>query len=586
MLKHHTFKLLLASLLAAFIVSPAVAQRGIVVVPIKDKAGNQVGLYKESHALVIGVSDYTEGWPKLPGVKEDVRLVRETLEQAGFNVVVKQDPSSDELDKTFKDFINQYGHNPDTRLLFYFAGHGHTLKLGYGGEMGYIVPADAPNPNMDRDGFLAKALDMQMIEVYARRIQSKHALFMFDSCFSGSLFVLTRAIPEVIQAKTALPVRQFITAGTANQTVPDESIFRQMFVKALKGDGDFNRDGYVTATELGQFLENRVTNYSGRSQTPKYGKIRDPILDQGDFVFPLKTASFTPKPSTIPAPPSAVILQGHLQINVNASNSQITVNGENRGTATPGRPLNLQNLPTGSMSVRVDAEGFDSMQKTVTINRNEWTQEVFELSRTKVASLPPPTPPKAKSSGNCPNKMSFIPRGVYLAGKVHSLKDMSINALCVDHYEVTQAEYERVIGKNPSKFKGANHPVEKVTWYEAKAYCKKVGKRLPTEWEWEKAAKAGTSTKYYWGHDPSSAYAWYGEDWERGHHPVGQKEPNTFGLYDMSGNVWEWTGDDSDTEKFLRGGSWNNSPSKVRSAYRYGSHPAVRYDDLGFRCAQ
>ena len=109
---------------------------------------------------------------------------------------------------------------------------------------------------------------------------------------------------------------------------------------------------------------------------------------------------------------------------------------------------------------------------------------------------------------------------------------------------------------------------------------------MPTEWEWEKAAKAGTTTKYYWGNNPSSTYAWYGEDRKRGHHPVGQKEPNTFGLYDMSGNVWEWTGDYSDTKKFLRGGSWSDDPGGVRSASRDGYDPAWRYFDVGFRCAQ
>ena len=163
---------------------------------------------------------------------------------------------------------------------------------------------------------------------------------------------------------------------------------------------------------------------------------------------------------------------------------------------------------------------------------------------------------------------------------------MSINAFCMDKYEVTQEDYERVIGKNPSHFKGANRPVEQVNWHEAMAYCKKVGKRLPTEWEWEKAAKAGTTTKYYWGNNPSSTYAWYGEDRKRGHHPVGQKEPNTFGLYDMSGNVQEWTGDYSDWKKFLCGGSWDDYPYDVLSASRHGFNPTFRKNYAGFRCAK
>ena len=292
MIKHRTFIFVLASLLAsAFMVSSAVAQRGIVPVPIKDKAGNQVGLYKGSYALIIGVSDYTNGWPDLPEVKEDLIAVREVLEQIGFLVYTSLNPQRKDLEGAINGFISKHGYEKDNRLLIYFAGHGHTILPKYGGmEMGYIVPSEAPNPSLDEQGFLKVGLSMQNIEVYARNIQSKHALFIFDSCFSGSIFSMSRAIPQVIQEKTNKPVRQFITAGRANQTVPDVSIFRRQFIKALKGEGDYNKDLYVTASELGQYLEDTVTNYSKGSQTPQYGKLRDPTLDQGDFVFPISAS--------------------------------------------------------------------------------------------------------------------------------------------------------------------------------------------------------------------------------------------------------------------------------------------------------
>lgn len=151
--------------------------------------------------------------------------------------------------------------------------------------MGYIVPTDAPNPNQDEAGFKDAALPMQRIEEYALSIDSKHALFLFDSCFSGSLFAISRAVPENISYKTAKPVRQFITAGNADETVPDKSIFRQQFIQALQGEGDINRDGFLTGTELGEFLQSRVINYSKGAQHPQYGKIRNPHLDKGDFVF-------------------------------------------------------------------------------------------------------------------------------------------------------------------------------------------------------------------------------------------------------------------------------------------------------------
>jgi hypothetical protein len=278
-------------LASAFMVSSAGAQRGIVPVSIKDKAGNQVGLYKGSYALIIGVSDYTNGWPNLPEVKKDLIAVGDALEQIGFLVYKSLNPQRKDLEEAINGFISKHGYEKDNRLLIYFAGHGHTIVPKYGGmDMGYIVPSDAPNPSLDEQGFLKIGLSMQNIEVYARNIQSKHALFIFDSCFSGSIFSLSRSIPQVIQEKTNKPVRQFITAGRANQTVPDVSIFRRQFIKALKGEGDYNKDFYVTASELGQYLEGTVTNYSKGSQTPQYGKLRDPTLDQGDFVFPISAS--------------------------------------------------------------------------------------------------------------------------------------------------------------------------------------------------------------------------------------------------------------------------------------------------------
>jgi hypothetical protein len=261
------------------------AERGINVVKIIDAQGLEVGLYHQSHALVIGVSNYNEGWPPLPGVQQDVREVCLVLKEHGFNVETVTNPTRTKLNQAFLNFINRYGQTVENRLLFYFAGHGHTRKLAYGEDMGYIVPVDAPNPSRDPQGFTVKAMDMQEIEVFAKRIQSKHALFIFDSCFSGSIFSLSRAAPDNITYKTAKPVRQFITSGSAEENVPDKSVFRQQFIAALKGNADADKDGYVTGMELGEFLQKQVVNYSHNCQHPQYGKIRNPHLDKGDFVF-------------------------------------------------------------------------------------------------------------------------------------------------------------------------------------------------------------------------------------------------------------------------------------------------------------
>jgi uncharacterized caspase-like protein len=255
---------------------------------VRTSEGQIINLYKGSYALVIGVSDYVSGWPDLPNAASDADAVGDLLASLGFEVTRLINPSESQLIQALKSFVFGPGQDPNNCLVIFFAGHGHTEKMAYGADLGYIVPKDAPLPLRDKAGFMQRAINMQTIEGYARSIQAKHALFLFDSCFSGAIFDMVRAVPAAIDYKTANPVRQFITAGGADETVPDRSIFRGQLVEALKGEADVNRDGYITGTELGEFLQEKVVNYSRNSQHPQYGKIRDPNLDKGDFVFVLE----------------------------------------------------------------------------------------------------------------------------------------------------------------------------------------------------------------------------------------------------------------------------------------------------------
>ena len=163
---------------------------------------------------------------------------------------------------------------------------------------------------------------------------------------------------------------------------------------------------------------------------------------------------------------------------------------------------------------------------------------------------------------------------------------------------VTQEAYQRVIRLNPSHFKGAKLPVETVNWTEPQNYCSAVGMRLPTEAEWEYAARAGTTGARYGNLD---TIAWYDKNSNSNTHVVAQMQPNAWGLYDMLGNVWQWTGDwymdkyqgSNETDpkgptsgeyRAVRGGSWYIEAQWVRASHRVGVPPSYRNRGGGFRC--
>ena len=218
----------------------------------------------------------------------------------------------------------------------------------------------------------------------------------------------------------------------------------------------------------------------------------------------------------------------------------------------------------------------------------------------------------------CPKNMSYIPAGSFIMGCTDGDKNCYGDELparlvqitkgfCMDRFEVTQESYYRVMERNPSRslWCGSNCPVDSVTWADAHNYCKKIGKRLPTESEWEYAAKAGTTTKFYWGGLKSDAFAWYDENSFGRSHSIGKKLPNAYALNDMAGNVAEWVKDCYDANWYgqipgknpidknrkcmartVRGGSWRFPITGLRVSDRTPRDPAFGYLDTGFRCAQ
>lgn len=192
---------------------------------------------------------------------------------------------------------------------------------------------------------------------------------------------------------------------------------------------------------------------------------------------------------------------------------------------------------------------------------------------------------------------------------------VSVSGFYLDKYEVTRAEFEKVMGVNPSSSRGCEKcPVENVTWDEADQYCRKLGKRLPSEAEWEYACRAGTTSKFHYGDvlsgemanfDSKSSFGGVPATTPRKRSiPVGEFKPNAWGLHDMHGNVAEWCYDWYDAAyygnspdknpkgpgdgklKVVRGGSWNGAATTLFSGKRFAYNPQMRLSSIGFRCAK
>lgn len=215
----------------------------------------------------------------------------------------------------------------------------------------------------------------------------------------------------------------------------------------------------------------------------------------------------------------------------------------------------------------------------------------------------------------CPEGMIFVEEGVFSMGCSSDAacyddekpsRAVKLNPYCLDAAEVTRDAFNKTMKIDPAAFKncGADCPVEQVTWNMASDYCRKLEKRLPTEAEWEKAARAGATGRYFWPDGKSAEYAWLQDNSAASTHPVAKLKPNSLGFSDMLGNVAEWTHDcydptwlmrmpelnpvnetDACEYRVVRGGAWKDPVANVSLSDRSGFSADITVNFIGFRCA-
>ena len=667
------------------ILIPESPSQGDMKVTIHTEDNTALDLYKDSHALVIGNGAYSSqnGWQPLPEAVNDAKEVAEVLDRHGFNVTLKTDVTKLEFDQVFSDFIYTSGKDPENRLLFYYIGHGHTTQSVTGEDFGYLVMLDTPNPEAKRE-FALYSIDMVKFVSDSKKIYAKHVLFMFDSRFSGTILNLQNLVtPFQITERIRNPVRQFIIAGRADEPVPDRSVFQKVFLNLIEGRVEEPLpDGYLTGTELADHLYRTVPALP-KGQHPQHGKILDPQLNTGDFVFliPQKRQQAT----------NVVELEPLATLRIISVPEGATVYID--GIAVGKTPLQAYQIDTGirlekQVNVGLELSGYKSRVQQVTLQGGQqFSWDAFMEQNVEQPSLeipeddplqfdiiddvqiendpvlnaevdsPSPNVPQT-ILGDDTAPMALIPAGEFQMGSrsdtignaaTRPMHIVYVDAFYIDKYEVTVGQYNqfvRATNYTPlpdwvHRYSRTDaHPVVGVSWHEATAYAKWAGKRLPTEAEWEKAARGGLVQKNHawgdaavdgtqcnfadknlriiWNREREPEDNWADENWDDGYAytaPIGSYPPNGYGLYDMAGNVWEWCFDAYDANfyanspyenpvagivvrdgannavavnklRVIRGTSWYDGPRSVWIASRLGQSPEHRVTNVGFRCVK
>jgi formylglycine-generating enzyme required for sulfatase activity/uncharacterized caspase-like protein len=553
------------------------------------------------HALVIGNNAYQKIRP-LQTAETDAREVETLLKtQYGFETKLLLNGTRQQIVSALYSYRRILDAN--SNLLIYYAGHGINDK-----EAGkaYWLPADA---ELDDNANWISADD---ITTNIKVIPAKHVLIVSDSCYSGTL---TRGLGELLPrptereqflGKMAQGRSRTLMASGGNEPVADggggkHSVFAAALLRGLR---EMDKEQFTAAELFRYHVEESV---AGRAnQTPEYTPLRNSGHESGDFIF--------------------------IRIKTEGKSVEVTIKAPTSPAGTGVDPAAIELSFWESIKGSTDVEDFKAYLEAyptgrfVPLARNnmrrwEAATKAAAPASNSAANTSAPTTDAARPVGRPQQmvnrtgvEMVWIPAGSFIMGSESGDADeQPVHRVTVSEgfymgkHEVTQGQWQKLLGNNPSKFKGCDScPVEQVSWNDVQFFIQKLNQqndgytyRLPTEAEWEYACRAGTTGDHAGYLD---SMAWYVENSGSKIHPVGEKQPNAFGLFDMHGNVWEWCQDwhhDSydgaptdcsawlsggkQNERVLRGGSYLGIANSLRSAERAGRAPGARSDLFGFR---
>ncbi|MCR9051054.1 MAG: SUMF1/EgtB/PvdO family nonheme iron enzyme [bacterium] len=587
-----------------------------------------------NYAHFFYVTDFQPGWEDLPETGREARNIGQVLE-SDYNFTVqyhREVEKADILQKIAEINSRKYGKND--QVLFFFSMHGHFDKSA---DRGYLVPADGKIPRLDAYG--QTWLSYDDLGSYITKNPAEHVLLALDACYSGAFGDRYKGAPDALpwegagdcQQKAQLALqhdsRLYFSSGSREQRTPANSLFAKKWLEALRNGA---RTGLVTSRDLRYYL-------GGISYpTPEGGSFTSRHEAGGDFVFLHRSACQGSNSSD----------------GTDAAEEQLWAQAQRLKTKE-AYAFYLQAYPNGRYRAQAEAK----------IKVFEQGETITPSSTTRRRDLP---------------DMLFVEGGTFQmgssdsdAGSDEKPHTVTVDDFYLHRFEVTNSEFAEFLNaKGRHEYNGAEwydlddedarieqrsgtyttkgsygkHPVTEVTWYGAVAYCNwksealnlqpvyrisgtnvsadwnADGYRLPTEAEWEFAARSrGKDYKYAWGNgkpngniadesakkENSGWTIWEGyDDGYPGTAPVGMFEQGTLGFSDLSGNVWEWCWDWYDSDYYKnspsrnprgpstgsyrvpRGGSWGDAPAILRCANRSNRAPGRSSRYIGFRLSR
>ena len=632
--------------LVAIVAGGASAQsRDITVGPATAPAVSEKSVYGASWAVIIGVNDYQN--PRIPKLRyavNDARAMERELLSQGFPrdhviTLVDRQATKAAIERVIGDALRTRMGRED-RLLVFFAGHGKTDRLRSGEEEGYLLPVDG-----DPSAAFSTAISMTALRQISDRLPAKHVLYVIDACYSGYA-VFNRSISDdLLEEMIRKPAIQILTAGRQGDQAQERDghgVFTLALLQGIRGEA-FSGKTWLSLEELGVWVKQRVYAESNRHQLPQYGS----LSGQGQFVF---FRGREPKPpaapimAAVPPPPAPAAPKireeprrdlGSVSVQSGVAGVEVWLDDQKIGETRAGRLLVVSDLPAGSYRLRGRKPGYDEWERAITVEATKTNALTLDIRPSNapppvaVAALPSSPAPAgpAKPMGGDAAPMVFVPGGPFLMGAAEDSRlpqsekpqrTVTVSDFWIDQYEVTNALFRKFrdatrhrapsLARDP-RFSSPNQPVVGVSWEDATEYCRWAGKRLPTEAEWEKAARGTDARILPWTASCSGNCA------EGAAHLASTRPADVgtlasgaspYGALDMAGNVWEWVQDWYDAatyrkdptptnpkgpsmggEKVLKGGSfWEREALALRVTARHHQPPDRTHNNVGFRCAR